>query len=97
MPVQVVYITALLLFLAILPLPLEFYSLLRVIAAGTFAWGAYRNFGRKLILLPLVYTLFTIVLNPIIEINLAKEFWIPIYLAAAAVLLATKNHIAESL
>jgi hypothetical protein len=96
MPVLVVYITALLLFIAILPLPPEFYSLLRVIAAGTFAWGAYRNFGRKMVLLPLVYTLFTIVFNPIMEINLAKELWIPIDIAAAAVLLATKNHIAES-
>lgn len=97
MPVLVVYITALLLFIAILPLPPEFYSLLRVIAAGTFAWGAYRNFSRKMFLLPLVYTLFAIVFNPIIEINLAREFWIPIDLAAAAVLLATKNHIAESI
>ena len=96
MPVLVVYITALLLFIAILPLPPEFYSVLRVIAAGTFAWGAYRNFGRKMVLLPLVYTLFTIVFNPIMEINLAKELWIPIDIAAAAVLLATKNHIAES-
>jgi hypothetical protein len=97
MPVLVVYITAFLLFIAILPLPPEFYSLLRVIAAGTFAWGAYRNFSRKMFLLPLVYTLFAIVFNPIIEINLAREFWIPIDLAAAAVLLATKNHIAESI
>ncbi len=95
MPVQVVYITALLLFVAILPLPLEFYSLLRVIAAGTFAWGAYRNFGKKLFLLPLVYSLFAIVFNPIMEINLAREFWIPIDLIAAVILLLTKNHIAE--
>jgi hypothetical protein len=95
MPVQVVYITALLLFAAILPLPMEFYSLLRVIAAGTFAWGAYRNFGKKLFVLPLVYSLFAIVFNPIMEINLAREFWIPIDLIAGVILLSTKNHIAE--
>lgn len=95
MPVQVVYITALLLFIAILPLPLEFYGLLRVIVAGTFAWGAYRNFGKKMFLLAVVYTLFVILFNPIMEINLAKEFWIPIDLAAAVVLLLTKDYIAE--
>ncbi len=95
MPVQVVYITAILLFVAIFPLPLEFYSFLRVVAGGTFAWGAYRNFGKKLFLLPLVYSIFAIVFNPIMEINLAKEFWKPIDLVAVVILLATKNHIAE--
>ncbi|NMW18360.1 MAG: hypothetical protein HKK66_04905 [Chlorobiaceae bacterium] len=95
MPVQVIYITALLLFLAIFPLPSEFFSLLRIVAAGTFAWGAYRNFSKKMLLLPLVYTLFAILFNPIMEINLAKEMWIPIDLVAAVILLATKNHIAE--
>lgn len=95
MPVPVIYITALLLFLAVLPLPLEFYSLLRVVAAGTFAWGAYRNFGRRVLLLPLAYTLFAILFNPVMEINLAKEIWIPIDLVAGLFLLLTKNHIAE--
>jgi hypothetical protein len=95
MPVQAVYITAILLFVAIFPLPLEFYSFLRVVAGGTFAWGAYRNFGKKLFLLPLLYSLFAIVFNPIMEINLAREFWIPIDLIAAVILLLTKDHIAE--
>ena len=95
MPVLVVYITALLLFVGIFPLPLEFYSFLRVVAGGTFAWGAYRNFGKKLFLLPLVYSIFAIVFNPIMEINLAREFWIPIDLVAVVILLVTKDHIAE--
>ena len=95
MPVQVIYITALFLFIAVLPLPAEFYNLLKIVAAGTFAWGAYRNFGKKIFLLPIVYTLFAILYNPIMEINLAKEFWIPIDLIAAVILLLTKDHIAE--
>ncbi len=95
MPVLVVYITALLLFVGIFPLPLEFYSFLRVVAGGTFAWGAYRNFGKKLFLLPMVYSIFAIVFNPIMEINLAREFWIPIDLVAVVILLVTKDHIAE--
>jgi len=48
-----------------------------------------------MLLLPLVYTLFAILFNPIMEINLEKEMWIPIDLVAAVILLATKNHIAE--
>jgi hypothetical protein len=95
MPVQVVYITAALLFVAIFPLPSEFYDLLRVVAAGTFAWGAYRNFGKKLILLPLTYTLFAILFNPVMEINLAKEVWIAIDLVAAVLVLSTKKHIVQ--
>jgi hypothetical protein len=95
MPVQVIYITAVLLFVAIFPLPLEYYPMLKVVAAGTFAWGAYSNFLKKTFFLPLLYTLFAVVFNPIVEINLAKELWIPINIVAAILLIATKNHIAE--
>ena len=95
MPVQIIYITAALLFLAILPMPADFYTLLRIVAAGTFAWGAYRNFGKRLFLLPLAYTMLAILFNPVMEINLAKEISIPINLVAAVLLLSTKNHIVE--
>jgi hypothetical protein len=95
MPVLVIYITAVLLFLAVLPLPADFYSFLRIVAAGTFAWGAYKNFEKKLFLLPLAYTMLAIVFNPVMEINLAKEIAIPMNLLAAALLLSTKKHIAQ--
>ena len=95
MPVQVIYITAAMLFVAVLPLPDDFYSMLRIVAAGTFAWGAYRNFGKKLFLLPLAYTMLAIIFNPVMEINLAKVIAIPIDLLAAALLLSTKKHIAQ--
>lgn len=95
MPVQVVYITAALLYIAIIPLPAGYYELLRIVASGTFAWGAYRNFSQKKLLLPLVYSILAIVFNPVSEISLAKEIWIPIELLAGTLLLATKNHIAD--
>ena len=95
MPIQVVYITSALLFIAIIPLPPGYYELLRIVASGTFAWGAYRNFSKKKLLLPLVYSFFAIVFNPVSEISLAKEIWIPIELLAATLLLTTKDHIAE--
>ena len=95
MPVQVIYITAAMLFVAVLPLPDDFYSMLRIVAAGTFAWGAYRNFGKKLFLLPLAYTMLAILYNPVMEINLAKEISIALNLVAATLLLSTKQHIAQ--
>ena len=94
MPVQAIYITATLLFIAIFPLPSGYYELLRIVASGTFAWGAYQNFSQKKLLLPLVYSLFAIVFNPVSEIALAKELWIPIDLLAVTVLLLTKDRIA---
>lgn len=95
MPVQVIYITAALLFLAVLPLPAEFYNLMKIVAFGTFAWGAYTNFGRKKLLLPLAYGLLAILFNPIAEISLPRVFWTGIDPVAAIFLLATKRHIAE--
>ncbi len=97
MPVQAVYITAALLLLATLPLPLpaDFFELVKIVAAGTFAWGAYQNFQRKLFLLPLAYTMLAILYNPVMEISLAKEITIALNLLAATLLLSTKQHIAE--
>ncbi len=95
MPLQVVYITAILLCIAIIPLPSGFYELLRIVVSGTFAWGAYRNFSQKKLLLPFGYACFAILFNPVSEITLPKELWIPIYLLAATLLLTTKDHIGE--
>ncbi len=95
MPVQVIYITALLLALAIAPLPSEYYELLRIVASGTFAWGAYRNFSQKKVLLPVAYALLALVFNPVTEITLAKELWIALDLLGATLLLLTKDHIAQ--
>ena len=99
MPVQVVYITAALLLLATLPLPTplptDFFDLMNIVAAGTFAWGAYQNFLRKLFLLPLAYTMLAILYNPVMEINLAREISIALDLVAATLLLSTKQHIAQ--
>ncbi|TLU87977.1 MAG: hypothetical protein FDX21_03995 [Chlorobium sp.] len=95
MPLQVVYITAILLGIAIIPLPSGFYELLRIVVSGTFAWGAYKNFSQKKLLLPLGYAFFVILFNPVSEITLPKELWIPIDLLAATLLLTTKDHIGE--
>ncbi len=95
MPVQVVYLTAVLLLVAIFPLHDDFSSLIKITAAGTFAWGAYKNFGKKKLLLPLACSLFTILFNPVIDIHLAKEIWILADLAGAILLFFSRKHIAE--
>jgi len=45
MPVKVIYIAAGLLFAAILPLP-GYYTLLRLVATGVFAWAAVIEFQK---------------------------------------------------
>ncbi len=95
MPVPIIYITIALLIVAALPLPVEINEILRIVVSGTFAWGAYKNFMQKKLLLPLVYSLFVILFNPINEIVLQRELWIGINLMAATLLLITKKHIAE--
>jgi len=46
MPVKVIYIAAGLLFAAILPLPYGYYTLLRLVATGVFAWAAVIEFQK---------------------------------------------------
>jgi hypothetical protein len=95
MPVQVVYITAVLLLLGVVPLPLEFFNYLNIVAFGTFGWGAYFNIGKRRPWFALLYGVPAILFNPIMEITLAREVWIGIYLVSAILLLLTKRNFAE--
>jgi hypothetical protein len=97
MPLQVIYITAAMMFIAILPLPELYDTLLKMVVFGTFAWGAYRNLtlGNFKSFLPWIYLLFALAFNPISPITLPKELWIGLDLVGGILLLATKKHIAE--
>ncbi|MEI8032355.1 MAG: DUF6804 family protein [Chlorobiaceae bacterium] len=92
MPVQVIYITAALLVAGALPLPFDLHEILFITAFGTFAWGAYTNFGRKKILFAVTCTLFAVLFNPIREITLFREIWIAADLAGAIVLITGKKY-----
>ena len=94
MPVQIVIITAVILLFAILPVPESYYALVRVIAFGTFAWGAYTNFTKPPLYIPLMYALFAVCFNPLFEIDLPEEIRIPAHLAGGVMLLLTRRHIA---
>jgi hypothetical protein len=97
MPVQVVYATAAMMFVAVFPLPELYDSLLRMVVFGTFGWGTYKNlnFGEKISIFPLLYGIFAVVYNPITPIHIPREAWIALDIAGGALLLATKRHIAE--
>jgi hypothetical protein len=95
MPVQIVIITAIILLLGILSASETYYSLLRIIAFGTFAWGAYVTFPKPPLAIPLLYAFFAVLFNPLFEIDLRDEIRIPVHLAGGVILLLTKARIAR--
>ena len=87
MPKQVIYLAVAFLFLAVLPLPYGYYTLLRLIACAVFAWAAYVTFENKESILPWIFIVLALLFNPIIKIYLAKETWAAIDLCSAIFLL----------
>jgi hypothetical protein len=74
MPVLIVYITVVMLLIALLPVPESYRELLNVVVFGTFAWGAFRNFepiGPKTVL-AVVYMLFALLFNPLTPVILPE-------------------------
>jgi hypothetical protein len=96
MPVQIVYVTAAMMVIALFPLPEAYYNSLNVMVFGTFGWGAYRNLspGSPTLLLALVYALFAIVYNPLSQVYLPKEAFMALDVAGAVLILITRRHIA---
>jgi hypothetical protein len=97
MPLAVIYIAAgiLLLGAAQLHLAYGFYTLLRIVATGTFLWAFLVSFKRNASLLPWIFLSFAIVFNPIIKVTLPGEFWMFLDIAASALLLLTQNKIKQ--
>jgi prepilin signal peptidase PulO-like enzyme (type II secretory pathway) len=89
MPTAVIYICAAMLFVGAAPLPYGYYTLLRLVACGVFAFAAFVSFDRKHKTLPWVYVLLALLFNPIIKVHLPKEAWAFVDVAAAIMLLAT--------
>lgn len=95
MPVAVIYICAAMLFLGAAPLPYGYYTLLRLVACGVFAFAAFVAYGRKNKVLPWVYALLALVFNPIIKVHLPKELWAFVDIGAGVLLLATAKSVKE--
>ena len=96
MPVQIVYVTAVLMVAALFPIPASYLDIIHVVVFGTFAWGAYRNLrpGSPTLLLALAYALIAVLFNPLSLVNLPQPAWIGLDLAGVVLLLLSRRHIA---
>jgi hypothetical protein len=92
MPIQIIYLTAAMLFIDLFPLPPDYRYILTIAAGGTFAWGCYVNILKKMPVQAVLYGLFAILYNPIQDIALSRQIWMATDLAAGTLLLATKNY-----
>ncbi|NTW56094.1 MAG: hypothetical protein HGB20_03510 [Chlorobiaceae bacterium] len=95
MPLQIVYVTAALLFLDIFPIPADYHSILTIVAGGTFAYGCYVNILKKMPIPAILFALFAIIYNPIREIELTRQVWMASDLAAGVLLIAGRRYFGQ--
>jgi len=93
MPTPVIYICSAMLFLGVAPLPYGYYTLLRLIVCGIFAFAAFVAHERKHEILPWVYGLTSVLFNPIVKIYLPKDIWEFLDICAGILLLVTAKQI----
>lgn len=93
MPVAVIYTCAAMLFIGAAPLPYGYYTLLRLVAFGVFAYAAYLTHEKKSKALPWVYGFIALVFNPVVKIHFPKEMWVVVDIAAGLLLLATAKQL----
>ena len=75
MPPIVVYAVSGMLVMGALPLPYGYYRLLRLVATGTFAWGAWLAWQRRHPNLPWLLGFLALLFNPIFDVHLPKTWW----------------------
>lgn len=91
LPKPLIYIAAALLFLGALPLPYDYYMLLRFVACGAFAWAAFITYENNEEVLPWVFGILAVLFNPIFKIHLPKELWAVVDVCSGAFLLAVSK------
>lgn len=87
------YICAAMLLIGVAPLPYGYYTLLRLVACGVFAFAAFAAFQKKNSVLPWVNGVLVLLFNPLIPVHLEKGVWVILDMAAAVYLLATAKMI----
>ena len=95
MPNVPIYIVSAMLLLATLPMPYGYYTLLRLVACGFFAWAATISFERKILYLPWAFSILALLFNPVIKIHLPKELWTVIDIVSGIFILVVKSKIVE--
>ncbi len=91
MPIQIIYVAALLLVIGVATLPYGYYTFLRIVSCAVFVIAAKVSYDRKRKLLPWAYGVLALLFNPIIKVHLPKEIWGAIDVASAIFLLATSK------
>jgi hypothetical protein len=76
-------IAAIMLLIAILPLPYSYYPVLRIVVTGSTAFAAFYFFNKDDSQSGIILALMAILWNPIFPIYLDKSLWIPLDIAAA--------------
>lgn len=96
MPVPVLYIAAILLFIAPLPLPYGYYTLVRIVTTGIFIWVSIIEYKKNSSsILTWGFILGAILFNPFIPIHLNREIWAPIDIITGAMLLGVKKRVLD--
>jgi hypothetical protein len=95
MPVIIIYISAVMLFLGVIPLPYGYYTLLRFVTTIVFIWAAYVSYNRGRKKITWLFCLVAILFNPFIIIHLPKELWSVVDVVAGIFLLINKKHVQE--
>ena len=85
---KLLYIPAAVLFIGVFPLPIGYYTLVRLVVTAAAAYIAYDTFQKdKQSGWIWVFGFVAILFNPLIPIYLDKEIWMVIDLAAAVLFL----------
>lgn len=95
MPLLLVNIAVAMLFIAILPLPYGYYTLLRLLATVVFAWAAYTSYVREKQSQAVILGVLVLLYNPLIVIAFKKALWVVINICAAVYLISVRDSVAE--
>lgn len=95
MPIAAPIVAAILLLVALAPLPYNGYMLIRAVATVVLIWAAVTAVGRRDQALAVALVFLAIVLNPLIKFRLPRAAWMAVDLAGAAVLLYAARRLGE--
>ena len=94
MPIAAPIVAAILLLVAVAPLPYNGYMLIRTVATVVLVWTAVVATHRREQTLAVALVFFALVLNPLIKFWLPREAWMAVDVGEAVVLLFASRHLA---
>jgi hypothetical protein len=93
MPYPAPIFAAILLLVALAPLPYSGYMIVRSIATVVLVWAAVAAAGKGQKMLTATLAVLAIVLNPLIKFRLPREAWMAVDVVGAVVLLAAARRL----